>query len=100
MDLAKILAYLGDKDSALAEVNRLEELLPESKDTFDGPKHTEGIAEVYAALGDNERAIDLLAGLLKRPSNITIPVLHLNPAWDPLRQDPHFQALLNNTGKA
>jgi len=95
---AKILAYLGEKDSALAEAKRATDLLPESKDAFGGPDITAGVAEVECILGENDRAIELLDGLLSRPSNITVPLLKLSPAWDPLRQDPKFQAMLEKHG--
>jgi TolB-like protein/Tfp pilus assembly protein PilF len=101
IQLAKVLAYLGEKDSALAEAQRATELQPESKDAFSGPEITAGVAEVYAILGENSRAIEILDGLLSRPSSITVQVLNLNPIWDPLRSDPRFQALLTKySGKA
>ena len=56
---------------------------------------TEQAAQVYAILGDNARAIDLLDGLLNRPSEVTLQALKLNPAWDPLRNDERFQALFS-----
>jgi serine/threonine-protein kinase len=91
---AKILAYLGEKDAALAEAAQAAALLPESKDAFGGPDITEGVAEVYCIAGENGRAIELLDGLLGRPSNVTVPLLKLSPVWDPLRNDPAFQAML------
>jgi len=36
--------------------------------------------------------------LLSRPSGITVPILKLSPAWDPLRNDPGFKALLEKYG--
>jgi TolB-like protein/Tfp pilus assembly protein PilF len=91
---AKILAYLGEKDAALAEAQRAADLLPESKDAFGGPDITAGVAEVYCIAAESNRAIELLDRLLSRPSNVTVPLLKLNPVWDPLRNDPSFQALL------
>jgi TolB-like protein/Tfp pilus assembly protein PilF len=98
IQLAKVLAYLGEKEAALAEAQRAAELQPESKDAFSGPEITAGVAEVYAILGENSRAIEILDGLLSRPSSITVQVLNLNPVWDPLRNDPNFQALLTKYG--
>ena len=98
VQLAKVLAYLGDKDAALAEARRASELLPESKDAFGGPEIAAGVAEVHAILGDNGRAIEILDGLLGRPSTVTVQGLKVNPIWDPLRTDPRFQALLNKYG--
>jgi len=96
--LAKVLAHLGEKDAALAEARRATELLPESKDALGGPEIAAGAAEVHAILGDNGRAIEILDGLLSRPSAVTVQSLKVNPIWDSLRNDPGFQALLNKYG--
>ena len=98
LQLAKVLAYLGEKDAALAEAQRATELLPESKDAFGGPEITVGVAEVYTILGENERAIQILNGLLSRPSSITVEGLKTNPIWDRLRSDTRFQDLLQKYG--
>jgi TolB-like protein/Tfp pilus assembly protein PilF len=98
IQLAKVLAYLGEKDAALAEARRATEILPESKDAFGGPEITEGVAEVCAIVGENARAIELLDGLLSRPSPVTVPLLKLSSAWDGLRSDPRFQALIDKYG--
>jgi TolB-like protein/Tfp pilus assembly protein PilF len=101
VQLAKLLAWLGEKDAAIAEAQRAMDLRPESKDAFEGPPITEQAAQVYAILGDNARAIELLDGLLSRPSEVTLETLKLNPAWDPLRNDAGFQALFAKyAGKA
>jgi hypothetical protein len=93
-----VLAQLGEKDAALAEAQRASELQPESRDAVDGPHITEDAAQVHAILGDNSRAIEILDGLLNRPSYLTVQGLRVNPVWDPLRNDPQFQALLNKHG--
>jgi hypothetical protein len=71
------------------------QLRPESKDAFEGPQITAQVAEVYAILGNNDRAIELLDGLMSRPSEVSVNTLKLSPAWDPLRKDPRFQALID-----
>ena len=98
IQLAKVLAYLNEKDSALAEAQRATELQPESKDAFGGPEIAAGVAEVHAILGDNTRVIEILDGLLGRPSAVTVQGLKVNPIWDPLRNDPRFQALIDKYG--
>jgi TolB-like protein/Flp pilus assembly protein TadD len=101
VQLAETLAWLGEKDAAIAEAQRAMDLRPESKDAFEGPPVTEQAAQVYAILGDNARAVELLDGLLSRPSDVTLQTLKINPAWDPLRNDPGFQALFARyAGKA
>jgi TolB-like protein/Tfp pilus assembly protein PilF len=94
VQLAKVLAWLSEKDAAVAEAQRAGELLPESKDAFEGPDIATGVAEVYARVGDNGRAIEILDGLLSRPSSVTVALLRTIPVWDPLRSDPRFEALL------
>ena len=98
IQLAKALAFLGDHQAAIEEARRAAELLPESKDAFGGPEITEGVAEVHAILGDSDRAIEILDGLLSRPSAVTAQGLKVNPIWDPVRSDPRFQALIEKHG--
>jgi TolB-like protein/Tfp pilus assembly protein PilF len=101
VQLAKLLAWLGEKDAAIAETQRATDLRPESKDAFEGPRITEDVAQVYAILGDNARAIELLDGLLSRATGVTLQSIKVNPAWDPIRSDPAFQALFAKyAGKA
>ena len=94
-NLAGALAWLGQRDAALAEIKRAQELLPETKDAFDGPQITEAAAEVHAIFGDAAEAVPILDGLLQRPSQVTVPVLKLDPVWDTIRDDPRFQALVD-----
>jgi len=97
IQLAKVLAFLGEKDSALAEAKRATELVPQT-DAFGGPEIMSGVAEVYATLGENNQAIEVLDRLLSRPSGVTAQVLKINPIWDPLRSDPRFQSLIDKYG--
>jgi TolB-like protein/Tfp pilus assembly protein PilF len=98
IQLAKVLAYLGEREPAMVEAQRAGDLLPESKDAFGGPEIAVGMAEVYAILGDSDHAIQILDGLLSRPSAVTVQTLKMSPIWDPLRNDPRFQALLDKHG--
>ena len=96
--LANALAHLGEKETAIAEAKRAVALRPESRDAFEGPDYAAGLAEVYALTGENAKAIELLDGLLRRPSDLTVHVLKLDPAFDSLRNDPAFQNLLAKHG--
>jgi TolB-like protein/Flp pilus assembly protein TadD len=93
-----ILAALGQKQEAIAEGKRAVELLPESQDALDGPRATADLAQIYAWTGEFDEAFRLLDHLLAVPSNLTVPMLKLDPGWDPLRQDPRFQALIDKYG--
>src|SRR5437588_3365402 len=90
-----ILATLGQKQEAIAEGKRAVELLPESQDALDGPQATANLAQIYVWTGEFDEAFRLLDHLFAVPSNLTVPMLKLDPAWDPLRQDPRFQALID-----
>ena len=93
--LGLILAELGEKESAIAEGKRAVELLPESQDAFDGPKITVALAQIYAWTGESDQALQLLDRSLSTPNGITVPLLKLDPTWDPLRKDPRYQALID-----
>jgi TolB-like protein/Flp pilus assembly protein TadD len=90
----RVLAHLGEKQAAIEQAIEATKLLPESTDAFEGPSITTDLAEVYATTGENAKAIELLRGLLSRPSDLTPWLLKLDPIWDPLRNDPAFQDLL------
>jgi serine/threonine-protein kinase len=98
--LGQILAGLGQKEAAIAEGRRAVELLPESRDAFDGPSATVLLAQIYAQTGEAEQALQLLDHSLNTPNGITVPILKLDPVWDPLRNDPRFQALVDKYGRA
>jgi TolB-like protein/Flp pilus assembly protein TadD len=90
-----ILAALDRKQEAIAEGKRAVELLPESQDAFDGPKSTAALAQIYAWTGESDEAFRLIDHLLSVPNGLAISMLKLDPAWDPLRKDPRFQALID-----
>ena len=93
--LGEILAALGQKDAAISEGKRATELLPESQDAYDGPQISAALAEIYAWTGENDEALRLLDHLLATPNGMTVPLLKLDPIWDPLRKDARFQSLID-----
>jgi TolB-like protein/Flp pilus assembly protein TadD len=98
-ELGAVLAGLGKKEDAVNEGKKAVELLPESQDAFDGPQATAALAEIYAWVGEHDEAIRLLEHLLTVPGGLTVPTIKLDPVWDPLRQDPRFQALIDKYSK-
>jgi len=93
--LGLILAALGQKEEAINEGKRAVELLPESEDAFDGPQATESLALIYVWTGEFDEAFRLLDHLLAVPNfELSVPLLKLDPSWDPLREDPRLQALI------
>jgi hypothetical protein len=51
------------------------------------------LARIYASTGESDQALQLLERSLSTPNGITVPLLTLDPIWDPLRSDPRFQKL-------
>jgi serine/threonine protein kinase/tetratricopeptide (TPR) repeat protein len=87
-------AGLGRKEEAVREGKRAVELYPVSKDEFDGPFVVQDLAEIYAMVGEDHAALDEIEYLLSIPSWCSVQDLRLDPIWDPLREHPRYQALL------
>jgi TolB-like protein/Tfp pilus assembly protein PilF len=92
--LAQVDANLGKKDLALEEARRAVNLMPVSKDAYDGPLVLQGLAQVYTWSGDHERALETLQRLLGMPGYISYGYLKTDPAWEPLRKYSRYQQLL------
>ncbi len=92
--LGKGHALLGNKEEAIRHARQAVELWPIQKDAVDGCSFEVYLAEIYSLTGEAELAIERLEYLLSIPSTVSIASLRYNPAWDPLRDHPRFQALL------
>ncbi|MFC1636556.1 protein kinase, partial [Planctomycetota bacterium] len=87
-------AGLGRKEDAIREGKLGVNLLPVTKDAWAGLYRVEDLARIYVMAGEFDKAIDQLEFLLSRPGVLSIPLLQLDPAWDPLRDHPRFQKLI------
>src|SRR5204862_5416203 len=96
--LAQVDADLGDKELALKEAQHAIDLMPISKDIYDGGLVLEGLAQVYTWSDEHGRAIDLLQKLVAMPSYINYARLKFYPLWKPLRGNPHFEQLVASLG--
>ena len=92
------LAYagLGRKAEAIAAGKRAVEMQPVEKDAYIGPLQVKHLAVIYSRLGEPDLAVDQLENLLSIPSRTSVEILRLDPVWDPLRDHPRFQALLES----
>jgi hypothetical protein len=52
------------------------------------------LAKIYTMVGEYEAALDEIEYLLAIPSLLTVPRLRLDPDFDPLREIPRFQKIL------
>jgi TolB-like protein/Flp pilus assembly protein TadD len=92
--LGLALAGLGQRDEAMRAVGAAVELSPMSNDAVSGVHRLLELARVYTMVGEQEGAIDQIEYLLSIPAPLSRPMLRLDPAWDPLRSSPRFQALV------
>lgn len=97
------LGSFGDADSlaGLAYGYAMAGYKKELKETLEKFKHHSGrdqafygLAQVYVALGDKDRAIELIAKDYDRRSS-RMNWLKIDPTLDPLRQDPRFKQLIH-----
>ena len=97
--LGRIHAGLGHREEALRAARTAVDLMPISREAYRGAYRVEDLARVNALVGDPDAAIDLLEGLLAKPSRLCTEVVRLDPDWDSLRSHPRFQALLQKHGR-
>jgi TolB-like protein/Flp pilus assembly protein TadD len=92
--LGLVQAMRGRKEEAIAAGHRAVELLPISKDAFDGPVIATKLAVIYAQVGELARALVLLEELINLPNGPTLGALRIEREWDPLRGDRRFTKLM------
>ena len=97
--LGVIDAGLGKKEAAILEGKRACELLSMEKDAVDGVGFVVNLAQIYTWTGEKNLAIETLAKALSVPNDCHYGELRLHPIWDPLRDDPRFQKLMEQSKK-
>ncbi|MDP9098570.1 MAG: hypothetical protein M3N48_06190, partial [Verrucomicrobiota bacterium] len=70
------------------------ELLPVSKDAWDGPSFVTNLALIDTWVGERDLALEQLAASARMPAGITYGELRLSPVWDSLRGDPRFEKIV------
>jgi len=94
-------AYQGQKEEAIREGNRAVELYPESRDAVEGRYYVLNLTQIYTIVGEYDEAINKLEYLLSIPSGdlISVPLLRIDPTWDPLREHPRFRRLVEENSE-
>ena len=93
------LAYLGRRDEAIREGQRVMELLPLSRDAHSGPYRQHQLVRIYMILGEPDKALDELEPLLKMPYYLSPAWLAIDPNFTPLKGHPRFERLLQRGGE-
>ncbi len=96
--LGLVYAALGRKDDAIREGRLGVELSPVSKDMVNGLEKIWSLADIYILAGEYDLALDEIEYLLSTPSSFSVPYLQLHPIYDPLRNLPRYQKLLEKYG--
>jgi hypothetical protein len=94
LDSVRLLTGLGRKAEAIAEGKRACELLPLSRDSWEGPSYVLNLAIIYTWVAEPDLALEQLEILARPPAGKLYGQLMLQPDWDPLRKDPRFQQLI------
>jgi TolB-like protein/Flp pilus assembly protein TadD len=93
--LGLIDAALGRRGDAIRHGRRAVELLPISRDAYDGPMLATNLAVIYAQSGESDLALSELTRLMSLPGGPTAGTLRAEPEWDALREDARFQELVS-----
>jgi hypothetical protein len=64
-----------------------------------GPYRVEDLARIYVMVGEFDAAINQIEYLLSIPGELSIPLLQLDPIWDPLRYHPLYRKLIQSNTK-
>jgi len=92
--LALIDAELGEKDRAIQEGRTACDMLPSTKDAVVGVQLVTALAGIYALTGGKDLALEQLDIVSKRPYGPSYGQLCLDPEWDSLRGDQHFEKIV------
>ena len=91
-------AYQGRHRDGIRTAEKATELMPVSKDAYDGARMLQSLALLYTVVGEHDAAIDQLDYLLTIPSIISVPRLKFQSVWEPLHKHPRFKELLEKHG--
>ena len=97
--LAMSEAALGNKANALQYSRRAVELIPITRDAVTGGELIRNLAITYAWTGEMDLALNQLEEVVAKPTPTSYGQLRLHPWWDPLRDDPRFETILEEIKK-
>ncbi|MCP4703990.1 MAG: protein kinase, partial [candidate division Zixibacteria bacterium] len=97
--LADAYFYLGNKEKGLQLINEITELKLIDKDGKNAPWGYMWLGVRFIMMGEHETGLDMIEYLFSRPSPLNVAYLKIAPWFDPVRDNPRFQALLKKYEK-
>jgi len=97
--MARAYAFSGQMNEALNLIDSVLFMKPMMKDAFQGVNVIRNCLPILIAASDFETTLDLMEQILAVPSNFSLMELKSNPDFDPLRDHPRFQALIEKYEK-
>jgi tetratricopeptide (TPR) repeat protein len=85
--LGVAFASLGRKEDAIQSGKKGLELLQNLNTARD-------MAQIYMVVEEFDAAVDQIEYMLSFPGGLSIPLLKIDPLWDPLREHPCFKKLI------
>lgn len=92
--LGLALSYLGRKEEAVREGEDTVAAMPVTRDFAEGMGVLSNLVRIYVLVGEQDKALDQIERILKRPANWSPGWLKIDPNFDPLRKNPRFQKLV------
>jgi TolB-like protein/Tfp pilus assembly protein PilF len=92
---------LADRPAeGLPHLERAERLIRSWEDHVDPTRWGLDVVDGYGMMNELDRGFDLLDDLVDRPStDLSVALLELDPRFDPYRDDPHFDELIERRGR-
>ncbi len=97
--LAEVYFYLGNKEKGLQLLNEVVDDRFIDRDGKNAPWGYMWKSVMYIKMGEHETGLDMIEYLLSRPSPLNVAYLKVSIYFDPLRDNPRFQALLKKYEK-
>ncbi len=94
VSLSQAHAVLGQREEAIRAAQRAVALLPISEDAIAGPDYVYSLAVTYAWFGEVDAAVEQFELYLSVPADGSVDYILLDPAIDPVRDRPRFQAFV------
>jgi eukaryotic-like serine/threonine-protein kinase len=94
------LAHARNREAAMKEAQALLDRWPLESDWRGAPERLWSVARLYAILGEDRTALDLLEQWAGVRSEQSVAMLRFDPAWMSLNANPRFREVLqgNNLG--